>query len=41
MGRNNIDGEVFSRSSSSHREEDEEAHHWFALEKLPTYARMR
>lgn len=41
MWRNNNGGEVFSRSSSSHREEDEEALHWFALEKLPTYARMR
>ncbi|PON89430.1 ABC type transporter protein [Trema orientale] len=38
--RNNTT-EVFSRSSSSNREDDEEALRWVALEKLPTYTRLR
>ena len=33
--------EVFSRSSSRNREDDEEALSWAALEKLPTYSRLR
>lgn len=37
----NNGNEVFSRSSSSHREDDEEALRWVALEKLPTYTRLR
>ena len=37
--RNNTGMEVFSRSSRD--EDDEEALRWAALEKLPTYARMR
>ena len=39
MWRNN-GGEIFSRSPSR-REEDEEALRWIALEKLPTYDRLR
>lgn len=39
LWRNNAD-EVFSRSSS-HREDDEEALRWVALEKLPTYNRLK
>lgn len=37
--RNNSGADVFSRSSRE--EDDEEALRWAALEKLPTYARMR
>ncbi|XP_062089776.1 pleiotropic drug resistance protein 1-like [Humulus lupulus] len=40
LWRNNSNG-VFERLPSSRREEDEEDLHWFALEKLPTYTRLK
>ncbi|WCJ40426.1 ABC transporter G family member 40 [Euphorbia peplus] len=39
--RNNNGGDVFSRSSREEMEDDEEALRWAALEKLPTYDRLR
>lgn len=34
-------GRMYSRRSSFHAEEDEEALKWAAIEKLPTYDRLR